>query len=72
MPIPRKLKVILTITFVMSLIYLVYLLQMFFKGFDFTDEAVYLFVMQRPSEYTSLFTLAGFIYHPLFLICGGN
>ncbi|MDR2406348.1 MAG: hypothetical protein LBE27_08280 [Deltaproteobacteria bacterium] len=57
---------------VISVIFLCALVKYFNYGFDFTDEAFYLFMMERPTEYPSFHILSGFIYHPLYLLTSGN
>jgi hypothetical protein len=52
--------------------YLAALLKYFNYGFDFTDEAVYLLLMERPEEYTTFHILSGFIYQPLYNLTNGN
>lgn len=40
------------------------------RGFDFTDEAFYLMLAQRPTEYELAFGLFSYAIHPLYLLAG--
>jgi hypothetical protein len=42
------------------------------RGFDFTDEGYYLVWMARPFRYDWSLSQFGFIYHPLYILLGGN
>lgn len=41
-------------------------------GFDFTDEGYYLNWMSQPFTYVASATQFGFLYHPLYLLLGGD
>ncbi|WP_314955520.1 hypothetical protein [Bradyrhizobium cosmicum] len=40
------------------------------RGFDFTDEAFYLMLAQRPTEYDLVLGLFSYAIHPLYLLVG--
>ncbi|MDN5006371.1 hypothetical protein ACFQZO_36730 [Bradyrhizobium sp. GCM10027634] len=40
------------------------------RGFDFTDEAFYLMLAQRPAEYDLILGLFSYAIHPLYLFAG--
>lgn len=40
------------------------------RGFDFTDEAFYLMLAQRPAEYDLVLGLFSYAIHPLYLLAG--
>lgn len=42
------------------------------SGFDFTDESFYLLWMRDPGEFDASSSQFGFIYHPLYLLVGGD
>lgn len=42
------------------------------RGFDFTDEGLYLVWSNSPYAYSSSITQFGFVYHPLEWLLGGN
>src|SRR5690606_5089808 len=41
------------------------------KGFDISDEAYYVFLSAQPQAFPTL-TDAGFLWHPFYLLSGGN
>lgn len=42
------------------------------SGFDFTDEGFYLNWISSPQDYRGSVSQFGFVYHPLYLIVGGD
>ncbi|MDR1166471.1 MAG: hypothetical protein LBO66_11525 [Deltaproteobacteria bacterium] len=70
--IDRTVKSLLVISGFLALVYLSFIYKCFFNGFDFTDDGVYLLVIERPWEYDTLHILSGFIHHPLYLLVGGD
>jgi hypothetical protein len=42
------------------------------RGFDFTDQAFYLMLAQRPAEYELVLGLFSYALHPLYLLAGGS
>jgi ABC-type multidrug transport system permease subunit len=63
---PKSSKIISIIFALIGCLLLFSLIKYFNCGFEFSDEAFYLFMMQRPQEYTNFHILAGFIYPPCF------
>lgn len=49
-----------------------WLLKFCSYGFDFTDEGFYLVWLKNPFEYKWGYTQFGFVYHPLYVLFGGN
>jgi hypothetical protein len=65
-------QIISIIFSIIGLIYMYFLLKFFNYGFEFTDEAFALFMMQRPEEYKYFHINAGFLYHPLYVLTNGH
>src|SRR6202035_395575 len=42
------------------------------RGFDFTDQSLYLMLAQRPAEYELTYGLFGYGLHPLYELVGGS
>jgi hypothetical protein len=55
-----------------SLVILGYVLYYCYFGFDLTDEGFYLNWMSDPFSYVGSVSQFGFIYHPLYLLLGGD
>jgi len=51
---------------------LAWLLASCYRGFDITDESYYLIWMADPWRYPVSVTQFGFVYHPLYLLIGGD
>lgn len=51
---------------------LFWILRYSFYGFDFTDESFYLVWISNPSLYDYSTTQFGFIYHPIYVLLGGD
>jgi hypothetical protein len=65
-------KSIITIDFIISLIFICFFVNFLSYGFEFTDEAYYLLSISNPWEYDITATQFGFIYYPLYKIFQGN
>ena len=59
-------------SFVISLAILVGVLYFCRFGFDLTDEGFYLNWMSQPFSYVASVSQFGFLYHPLYLLLGGD
>lgn len=64
--------VLLTISGVGSIVFVAWVLWVFHFGFDLTDEGFYLNWISAPFNYSASSSQFGFIYHPLYLLVGGN
>lgn len=65
-------KLFLIATVICIFLILRWLLHYSHYGIDFTDEGFYLASMARPFNYGGSVTQFGFIYHPLWLVLGGD
>jgi hypothetical protein len=64
--------VVLTTAVLVSIILVVWVLWRCRTGFDFSDEGFYLNWISNPWLYKASVTQYGFIYHPLYLLGGGD
>ena len=65
-------SLVLTIAAITTVLMLGWLLWRCSYGFDFTDEGFYLNWISNPFIYQVSVTQFGFIYHPLYLLVGGD
>lgn len=65
-------RLILSLSAIVTICTLIWLLNYCRYGFDFTDEGFYLVWMSNPFNYSVSVTQFGFIYHPLYQLLNGN
>lgn len=63
---------VLAVLAIASAAILVWLMKYSGHGFDFTDEGLYLIWIEDPFRYPYSVSQFGFIYHPLYLLLGGD
>jgi len=64
--------ILLALPAVSTVLILTWLLRYSGYGIDFTDEGFYLIWISNPFLYDVSHTLFGYVYHPLYLILGGD
>lgn len=65
-------QVVLAASAVITVLVIGWILGYSRYGIDFTDEGYYLAWISNPFSYSASVTQFGFVYHPLFLLLGGD
>jgi RsiW-degrading membrane proteinase PrsW (M82 family) len=65
-------KIVLIVVSAIGLAFLIFMICIFRNGFDFTDEAVFYTIMERPWDYPSSHLISAFIFSPVYLMLEGD